>query len=57
MKHVIAVLLAIGSLYAVFAERPAVADIGSCYSVRPICIQGQPVCLCTYTQNCFWACR
>jgi hypothetical protein len=57
MKHVLALLLALGSAFALFAERPAAADIGSCYSARPICIQGHPACVCDYAQNCFWACR
>lgn len=33
------------------------ADIGSCYSPRPICISGYPVCICDISLNCFWACR
>lgn len=37
--------------------RPAEADVGSCYSPRPICIGTQPVCLCSYTQQCFWSCQ
>jgi hypothetical protein len=32
-------------------------DVGSCYSVPPICIQGQPVCMCDYAMQCFWSCR
>jgi hypothetical protein len=38
-------------------SRPLVADIGSCYSVAPICIQGHPVCVCTLTMQCFWTCQ
>jgi hypothetical protein len=35
---------------------PSPQDVGSCYSVQPICIVGHPVCLCTITLNCYWAC-
>jgi len=57
MKHVLAFLVLAASAYALFAERPATADSGSCYSPRPICISGRPVCLCDYALNCYWGCR
>lgn len=39
-------------------EAPSEADVGSCYSVKPICMGSQrAVCVCDYAQNCFWACR
>lgn len=31
--------------------------IGGCYEAKPICISGKPVCMCTVTQDCHWACR
>jgi hypothetical protein len=58
MKRLIAISIAIATIYVVFAERPAEADIGSCYSVRPICLAPQvPICICDIVRNCFWACR
>ena len=39
-------------------ERPASADVGSCYSVQPICMYpSQAVCMCNATMQCYWACR
>lgn len=36
----------------------AEADVGSCYSVAPICMYPtRPLCLCNQTMQCFWACR
>jgi hypothetical protein len=57
MRRIVAISIALATAYALFTERPAEADIGSCYSVRPICIQGHPVCVCDIAMNCFWACR
>lgn len=56
MKKTIAlVALALGILAA---SEPAQADVGSCYSVQPICLGGQRVqCICDVARNCFWACR
>lgn len=52
MKLFAVVLALIGLLSAT-----ATADVGSCYSPKPICLSGQPVCLCTYTMQCWWGCK
>ena len=41
----------------VVAPTDAKADVGSCYSVRPICLSGAPACMCDYSMNCYWVCR
>jgi hypothetical protein len=39
-------------------QRSEPLDIGSCYSVQPICLGSQrPICICDYARNCFWACK
>lgn len=57
------IVTAIACVFAVVASSaqaepaPSEQDIGSCYSLRPICTMGSPVCMCDYSMNCFWACR
>ena len=36
---------------------PEESGYGSCYEVKPLCLQGKPACLCDYAMKCFWACR
>ena len=57
MKRSIAAAFVLCAAYALFAERPAKADVGSCYSVQPVCMQGRPACVCDYAMNCYWSCR
>lgn len=57
MKTVFAVITAT-IIAAAFATTSASADIGSCYSPKPFCYGNtSPVCMCTITQQCWWACR
>lgn len=59
MKLVIVSLFAFLSSGIVLADEPPAPPegYGSCYEAKPICISGQPQCVCTVTQQCFWACR
>jgi hypothetical protein len=50
-------VLALSSTSQASAPETQEADVGSCYSARPICIGTSPVCVCNYSMQCFWACR
>jgi hypothetical protein len=56
MKQTLAFGFIIAILVVLFSSS-AQAGIGSCYEVKPICMQGQAVCLCNQYNQCFWACR
>jgi hypothetical protein len=59
MKAIIiaAVAFLIAGVAAGAEPGPELEGKGSCYEVKPICIQGAPVCMCTITLDCYWACR
>lgn len=60
MKRILVGVIVAGVLALVGAatERPAAADVGSCYSVQPICMYpSQAVCMCNVSMQCYWACR
>jgi hypothetical protein len=52
-----ALAVALLATLAVCLATQAKADIGSCYSPKPVCIGTHPVCICDITQNCWWACK
>lgn len=56
-KTALASLLLLALSYCLAPIPSASADVGSCYSPRPICVQGSVVCMCDVSLNCFWACR
>lgn len=57
MRNIVVVVL-VALVVAMSSSRDAAADIGSCYSVRPICMPGQAaLCMCDQTYNCFWVCK
>jgi len=57
-KKTVLLLVALTPLVGLCAEREAEADVGSCYSVRPICLYPTtPICVCDIQMRCFWACR
>lgn len=42
----------------VFAPVGAYADIGNCYSPRPMCVYPtQPICFCDMQLRCHWGCK
>lgn len=57
MKFIASVFAAFIVIGVQLEQQPEEQGYGSCYEVKPICIQGSPQCVCTVTQQCFWACR
>jgi hypothetical protein len=56
-KIALALFVVLGVALAT-SSKPAAAGIGGCYELAPMCQwPTHPQCLCTVTQNCFWACR
>lgn len=60
MKKLISLLViafvAVIASSATATEQPADQDVGSCYSVKPICIGSSPLCVCDNVRNCYWVC-